>query len=57
MLESLDPGFVVNARLYLLPLLRSGSPLLRDYRLVGSEGTAWSSPILIYQRRSQSSEF
>jgi hypothetical protein len=50
MVLALKPAYVVNGAAYIRNLLVPGSAFLQEYVPVGSFGTAWSDPLLVYER-------
>jgi hypothetical protein len=50
MVLDLKPAYVVNGLGFIRNLVRPGSPFLRDYALIGTFGTAWGDPLLVYER-------
>jgi hypothetical protein len=50
MVLDLRPAYVVNGLGFVRNLRRPGSPFLRQYALVGTFGTVWGDPLLVYER-------
>jgi hypothetical protein len=51
MVLELEPPYVVNGLGFMRNLRQPGSPFLRQYELLGTFGTVWGYPLLIYERR------
>jgi hypothetical protein len=50
MVLELKPTYVVNGLGFIRNLLRPASPFPREYELVGSYGTVWGDPLLVFER-------
>ena len=46
----LRPTYVVNSLVYIRNLVRPGSRFLSEYVPLGSFGTAWGEPLLVFRR-------
>jgi hypothetical protein len=50
MVLELKPTYVVNGIRFISNLLQPASPFPREYELVGSYGTVWGDPLLVFER-------